>query len=246
MRFSSAISAVIISTLPLTAFAAAENRDFDYPELVVSPSASERLATEAKTEAKNRWTTHWAIQSSSAMTLLAGLSANSDPGRSAPKDGQVAMIKTASTLATYIGGGWLVATGVMSAMYTPYKSGMSGLAGLSQGNKKDKLAYERYAEEALESPARLACVMKWASFLSNATASGLVASQASNSMTQTLGGLSTLASIAPLLFEHEWSSVYRFQSDYKKRVYGPLTSASFSLIPRNNVMAAVTTVGVEF
>ena len=246
MRFAVVLSTLTFSVTSQWAAAASESREFEYPELVVSPSASERLAQEAKAESKNRWSRHWAIQTSSAMTLIAGLSANSDPGKKEAKDGEEAMIKTAAKMATYVGGGWLVATGVMSAVYTPYQSGMASLGSMSQTSKKDKLAYERYAEEAIDAPARIARVMTWASFLSNAVASGLVASQAKNSMTQTLGGIGTLASVMPLLFQHPWASVACYQHDYKKRIYGPLTSASMTLVPHDGAMAAVTSAGIEF
>ena len=228
---------------------AADSKDFEYPELLVSPSASERLATEAKSENRNRWSVHWAIQASALTTLMAGLSSNGDPGKNAEeaeRKGEEVGSKSAAKAATYVGGLWLVATTAMSAAYTPYQSGLSNLKGISQSNKKDKLAYERYAEEALYAPSRVATVMKWASFATNAGASMMVVQNASKPITRGMGAMAVLGSALPILFEHPWNEVYRFQGEYKKRIYGPLSQVQFSLMPTGNAMAAVTNMTWEF
>lgn len=248
MRFTALVSAVALSftvALPATSFAAGEAKEFDYPELLVSPSASDRLAAEAKTENKRRWSAHWAIQTSAMTTLLAGLSSSGDPGV-ATKDGTETKTKIAGTMATYIGVIWLGTTGAMSAIYTPYQSGMAGLKNISQGTKKDKLAYERYAEEALYAPSRIATVMKWTAFISNLGASAMVMSAATQGSTKLMGTIGILGSIMPIAFEHEWNSVERYQSEYKKRIYGPLADVSISIVPHNNMMAGMTSVSMEF
>ena len=48
-----------------------EEDRLSYPELVVTPRASERLAIEAKREQKKRWFALGSIQFSSLMTILA-------------------------------------------------------------------------------------------------------------------------------------------------------------------------------
>lgn len=43
-------------------------------------------------------------------------------------------------------------------------------------------------------------------------------------MTKITGGIAALASVAPLLFETSWERVGDTHREYKKRIYGPLTS----------------------
>lgn len=217
MQFTSLISALALSvtvSLPSLSYAAAETKEFEYPELLVSPSASERLAAEAKTENKHRWSAHWAIQASAMTTLLAGLSSSGDPGV-ATKDGTEAKTKIAGTMAKYIGVIWLGTTGVMSATYTPYQTGMAGLKGMAQGTKREKLAYERSAEEALYAPSSVATVMKWTSFVSNLAANAMVMSAATQGSTKLMGTIGIIGSILPVAFEHGWNSVERYQTEYK-------------------------------
>ena len=249
MRFNGFMAALVTTSMSAGAAFAAETKEFEYPELLVSPSASERLANEAKAENKNRWSAHWAIQASALSTLMAGAISNGDPGKrseTAAKNGEEAGSKSAAKAATYVGGFWLVTTTAMSAIYTPYQSGLSKLQGLSQTNKKDKLAYERYAEEAIDAPSRVATVMKWASFVSNAGANATIMGNAANSTTKTFGGIGLVASTLPLVFEHQWSTVSRYQGEYKKRIYGPLSNVNFSLTPKGDSIAAVTNMSWEF
>jgi hypothetical protein len=237
LSFSLSMSSVVLG--------AGEVKEYEYPELLVSPSASERLNTEAKTENKHRWSAHWAVQASALTTLMAGISSSSDPGKET-KDGTDKKTKVAGKMATYIGAFWLGATTVMSATYQPYQSGVADLKSLPQGTKKEKLAYERYAEEALYAPANVACVMKWASFASNLAANALVMSAATQSSTKVMGVIGIFGSILPLSFEHEWISVEHFQKEYKKRIYGPLSSVSVSIVPHDGVMAGMTSLAMDF
>ena len=245
MRLAVQISSLVGIFMSSHVLMATEPKEFEYPELLVSPSASERLAVEAKRENKARWSAHWAIQASALTTLMAGITSNGDPGK-ATSNGDEPGSKMAARAATYVGAFWLAGSAVMSATYTPYQTGLNGLKGLSNGSKKEKLAYERYAEEAIYAPSMVATVMKWASVVSNAGASGMVASNGKNSMTKFMGGVGVAGSLLPLLFEHQWNEVYRFQGDYKKRIYGPVASVNMSVIPRGDAMAALTNVGIEF
>jgi hypothetical protein len=249
MYLKQLMAGLLTTTLAAGTLSAAENKEFEYPELLVSPSASERLTGEAKAENRNRWSAHWAIQASALATLMAGSMANGDPGKDAEqaaKKGEEPSSKGAAKAATYVGGFWLITTTAMSATYTPYQSGLAKLQGMAQGNKKDRLAYERYAEEALYAPSRVATVMKWAAFASNAGANAMVIQGAANTTTKTFGGLALVASTLPLLFEHQWNAVNRFQGEYKKRIYGPLSSLNLSLMPNGDSMAAVSSFSLEF
>jgi hypothetical protein len=232
-----------------TTLFAADAKEFDYPELLVSPSASERLQQEAKDEQKSRWTNHWAIQASALATLMAGITSNSDPGKNveaATTKGEELGSKSAAKAALYVGGSWLAITAGMSVFYSPYQNGWSRIQGMPQSSKKDKLAFERYAEEALFAPARVATFMKWASFLTNAGANAAIIQNAANSSTKTLGMIGIAGSTFPLIFDHHWSEIYRVQGEYKKKIYGSLTSANISILPHNNGMSAVSNLAWEF
>lgn len=222
--------------------------EYEYPELMVSPSASERLSQEAKNEAKNSWKAHWTLESSAILTVIAGVMASSDPGKKSDlPDGETAMTKTASLAAFSIGGGWLALSAFLSTAYSPYTSGAQDVARTGRGTtKREQLAYERRAEEALYRPARISNVLKWASFATNLAAGGLVVSSAKNDMTKIAGGVAVIGSLLPLMFEHPWSEAHRFQNDYKKRIYGPLVYHNVSLVPSGRMLAAEWSVGTRF
>jgi hypothetical protein len=230
-----------------TLAAAGSTSDFEYPELMVSPSASERLQIQAKSENSESYTSHWAIQTSAATTLLAAILAGSDPGKdSASNDDEPKANKTASLAGMAVGGGWLALTGVMSAVYSPYRSGLSDLSKIKKSNKKETLAYERFAEEALATPAHVSVVMKWASFVSNAVVGSMIVSSSKNDSTKILGGLAIATSSLPLLFSHNWERTYQNQENYKKRVYGPITKNEFSLGTHHDSVAAIFTTSTIF
>lgn len=46
---------------------------FDYPELTMVPRSSDRLQSEAESEAGRRWTTYLPVQISAVSTLAAGI-----------------------------------------------------------------------------------------------------------------------------------------------------------------------------
>lgn len=248
MRLSTFIGCTL-SFLSAATFAAEPTKsavaEYEYPELLVSPSASERLTQEAKVEDKNRYKEHWAIQVSAVSTLFAGVLAGSDPGKASNSD-ETKPIKTASLASIAVGGGWLAITGAMSAMYSPYQSGAKELATLPRGSKKETLAYERRAEEELAYPARISKVMKWSSFISNAAASGLVASNAQNNSAKIMGGISVINSLLPILFDHTWELNQKYQEDYKRRVYGPISYNNFEFGTHGNQVAGIWTTGLIF
>src|SRR4051812_44432216 len=74
---NSFVSAGSLALLASVAAAApaypAANGEFDYPELLVTPRASERIATESGQEASRRWTTLIPEQVSALGTLTAGI-----------------------------------------------------------------------------------------------------------------------------------------------------------------------------
>ena len=127
------LSFTIIFSTPYI-FAAEPNKAEDpildslnYPELQVTPSASHRLLTEFKDERSNRWGVHWAIQTSALSDFVDSnlISGKKDTKWSVDEAKQKKDdYDNATTLGTLVGGGWIVATILLSANYEPYKDGV--------------------------------------------------------------------------------------------------------------------------
>ena len=127
--------------------------EYQYPELLVSPSASDRLKDEAKNEERNAWSVNLPMQVSAASTFIAGLVAISDPGKKSDNEKSVSAenkdkIKWAGYTGLIVGGGWLGATSMMAMKYRPYKSGEKEVNKIAGGDKKQQLGRERIAVSA--------------------------------------------------------------------------------------------------
>ena len=176
----------MVSIVSVASLMSAQNMQaqdqYEYPELVVTPRASQRLQVEEKTEKSGAWTRYIPFQISAASTLYAGVSTMSDPGKPLSEkekaEGLEPESKSAGKVAMLIGGGWLGTTVAMSLLYRPYKKGMSVIAGMKAGSKREILARERAAEEYIQAPASLMRKLKWLSVLSNFAASGYAAGTA--------------------------------------------------------------------
>ncbi|MCX6108813.1 MAG: hypothetical protein NTZ90_04315 [Proteobacteria bacterium] len=199
--------------------------EFEYPELSVTPSASERLQLEAKSESAQPWTAHIPTQASALMTLFASTQAMHDPGRSKSQSG-TPLVQSVGLAGVLISLGWIGATAGLSASYRPYGAGVQDIKHLPAGSKREQLSRQRLAEESLEAPATLSRRLKWLSVVSNVTIAGLIAATAGNDMTKVVGGLAAGAAFAPLIFPEHWEDVGNAHQDYKKRIYGPVTSAT--------------------
>lgn len=197
--------------------------DWDYPELVVSPRASERLEREARIEARSPFAALWQLGLPGAMTFTAGwlqlarTDIARDPGKGAAWTG------------IGVGGAWMAATVLLATRYKPYASGLGDAARMPKSSQREQLARERAAEEAIAGAASTGTALKWLSFLSNTGASMYLASNAnSGSLSSAADLIAVAAAFSPLIFEPRWIRVRREQQDYKKRIFGPLASASLS------------------
>lgn len=197
----------------------------NYPELEVTPRASERLEIEAKNERNARWGTHIPIQFSALATVYASSSVTYKDGASAQEKDDYT---SAKNMAFGVGAGWLALTGVLSALYTPYYSGLKEISKLPAKTQREQLTRERLAEEALYAPASLAWKLKWFSVATNFWANAQLLRNADPDSRITIG-LGVVASLAPLLFDYRWSQVATQHREYKKKIYGPL--AGMILLP---------------
>jgi hypothetical protein len=217
---------------PSLAQAAQQGTDFDYPELQVTPRASERIATEAARESSTRWLSFAPFQVSAAATLTAGIAqlANPDPG----KDPQ----GVSGLAGTIVGGTWLVTTFALEAMYHPYASAEQDISGMPTKTPREQLVRERYAEEAIHSASRLAWRLKWLSVLTNLGSNLYMVTQAkSQTFSQVMDGVGAAFAFAPLVFRTHWQDVADEQESYKKRIYAPIASATVLREPGTNSVA---------
>lgn len=203
-------------------FAAEEQelKSLSYPELEVTPKASERLQMEAKKERGLAWKIHIPLQVSALATLGAGVMANGKPPKN-PTDKEKENNRWASQTAMLVGGGWLVTTVFMAMSYRPYTSGLKETHKLPTGTTREKLTKERLAEEHLYRAGQVASRMKWLSLASNLIASGFVAAH-SDETPAIFAGVSGVLAFSPLVFEHHWTEVAEQHRLYKKKIYGPV------------------------
>lgn len=210
--------------------------EMQYPELQVTPRASERIEIEARNERRTQWTKHWPIALSGLTTLVAGAAFQA-------KDPENTNARIAGLA---VGAGWVGMAVVLSAVYTPYQSASEELKKYPSRTPREQLVRERLAEEDMESAARLGRRLKWLSLFSNLGASAyMVTSAEKSSFSQVMAGVAAVASITPLIFRYSWETIDDDQKEYKKKVYGPIASAGFlpdvsrgTLVPGLNLALA--------
>ena len=193
-----------------------------YPELEVTPRATDRLQMEAKREKKKRWVTHLPIQVSGLMTMIAASGSDHDTNVTVKEKDD---FETAQSTASAIGTTWVLATVALSAWYRPYYRGYKEVSRLPKGKtKRDELTRERVAEESLYAPERLSKKLKWFSVVTNMYATVSLFENADSESEKNIG-LAALASLLPLVFEYRWASVAKQHRTYKKKIYGPVATS---------------------
>lgn len=196
-----------------------------YPELEVTPRASDRLEIEAKRERQRAWSTHLPLQFSALATLYAGMNVDGQADLSADEKDKFSSQKS---LAVGVGVGWLALTGLMATSYRPYRTGLSEISKLPKGTDREQLTRERIAEESMNAPASLATKLVYFSAISNLAASALLFKDANADSRKTVA-FAMVSAFAPFLFEYRWSEVANQHREYKKKIYGPL--ANVILVP---------------
>ncbi len=213
---------------------------FEYPELLVTPSASKRLKMEAAQEEKSVWTSHWPVQTSALMTLTAGVLGMGDAGNKNDKtDANGQKVKSDAKPSVYyaglagigVGTGWLVTTVLFSSSYRPYQTGQKEIGKLPDKDRKDALMKERFAEEYIEKPASIGSRLMWISVFTNFGTGVAIAASAGADETKVAGGLAAVLAFTPLLFQYRWQQVMNYHEEYKKKIYGPLSDVRFSIDP---------------
>jgi hypothetical protein len=205
----------------------------EYPELSVTPLASQRLKEEALQENKNKWSNLSSIQISGLLTYLAGQQAAQDynPNLKEPQaqDDNRDKIDNASDTAKLIGGFWFLGATTLTLVKSPYKDGFNEIKKLPQKTKQQRLARERLAEEKINAAGNLGKKIKYLSLATNILANSLILMEAQEDA-QVSAAIAVIGAFTPFVFESRWETVSDLHRDYKKKIYGPI---SF-IIPREN------------
>jgi hypothetical protein len=192
---------------------------YDYPELMVSPRASERIRLEIDREKSGSFLkNHKALQLAGLTTLLAGVLQSSnvnlddDPKENSPKMGML------------IGGGWVIATALLDMKYKPYRKGFDNAKRVKGKSKRDQLTRERLSEEAINNAGKLGRKLDYLGVATNLLAgSYMMASVKKDTISQVANILSIVTAFTPFVFNNYWTKVSKTQNSYKKKVYGPIS-----------------------
>jgi hypothetical protein len=228
------LSAVLIGIFFTNVYA----QDLMYPELQVTPRASDRIGLERKYEADNAWTAHLPVQVSALSTLVAGVmiqGADLDPDltgddKTDAEDAQ----KYAGLLGIGVGAAWLGITYWASSQYRPYAKAYKEVKRIKGKSKRAQLTRERLAEEELNRLRTLGKRIRWISAISNFAASSYMGSvdvDPEARMPQLVANLSAAVSLLPLFLPYRWEHVADEQESYKKKIYGPVSYAPIMMDP---------------
>lgn len=246
MKFTSSILvvAIFLSSSFVAQISNAETDDLklNYPELMVTPSASKRLELESVAEKKSGNTKYLPYEVSALMTLVtAGYLGSIDQTGMNQSDKDV--VKYGSMAGVVVGGAWMGLALWMNSNYRPYESGLHTVGSMPRGTQSEILARERLAEESLYQAGDLATKLKWLSFSSNFAVSAYMMS-ANNNNLHVIGALSLIASAAPLLFPLSYEHAANVHREYKKKIYGPVVSMGF--VPTRDGIMPVTLWSLNF
>lgn len=217
IRSTTIISAIICLT---TISFAKEKLSFSYPELQVTPLASQRVKMEARSEKKLNSFSNIQQSVPGMMTLISGImqfnavNTTDDPNKNSAYAG------------TLVGAFWVASSIYINSKYRPYTTSYKLFYKLPVKTKRQQLVRERMAESEINKIGRYGKIMKWMNVLSNAGVSAYMLGKTEDgSRTKLIHGISLLTSFMPLLFENQWEKVKSEQKSYKKKIYAPLIGA---------------------
>lgn len=229
---------LILFMIGQTAFS---QEKYEYPELLVSPSAYETLVREAKQEQDQRWLVHLPSQVPALLNLVTGLRAKDEkhPDESDPQEliNFQEKISGRANLAMSVGLGWIGLTAGFSALYSPYQQTYLELRKNPPKSRRDKLMLQRHAEEALEDAAITGRRLDYIGSIINLAASIPLLSATEDRQTKVQGVFTVLSCFLPILLKSPWATRYDRYQDYKKRIYSPIVDGA--LIPSSQGLSPV-------
>lgn len=200
---------------------------FDYPELMVTPRASEALLRHGRDEKADRWRQYLQIQIPAAINLFTGIRVMNEkysPEQLRDSPSLPGRLKDTGMAATAISGGWLGLTLAMGIWYEPYTSGLRDIRRYPGNSPREQLVRERIAEEHLANASRLASRLSHLSVISQTFTSVLLMANSENREHKIQAAVGGVFALSPYVFRMSWIQNYRNHQNYKKRIFGPLTS----------------------
>jgi len=220
---------IIVFLISSNIWAANKAAEYEYPELMVVPSASNRLKELAKREGRRGIMANWHRQMSAMTTLVAGalMMGDVDPiedeDENSPKFGLI------------IGASWLGANWYLGNKKPIYARGYNRIKKMPTKTARQRLARERYAEEVLNDYGSFDKQLNWISMGTNFVANiFMLTSAIDDSKGKLFSILGAIASITPMIFEGDWERNKRIHEEYKRKVYSPIVGMNLMKVPGHN------------
>ncbi len=195
--------------------------NLSYPELDVTPRATERLNMLVEKESNSSVFSQLPMQISALSTLTTGLlqlgsiDEKKDTEKKSPNAGIL------------VGAAWIGINYYVGQKFQIYANTMAEVNKVQGKTTRDQLIRERLAEEGINRAASLATRLKWISVGTNFGANAFMISKVKkDTAAQYVGVFSLVASLAPIFFVSDWETVAADQQSYKKKVYGPIFTTS--------------------
>lgn len=189
----------------------------DYPELQVTPRASERLVLESGYEKEKPYAFQSPITISALITLTTALTHDTELSKDSKSQ--------AKNAGVIVGAGWLALNLWMGYYYRGYESASVKVSSIQSKTAREQLIKERMAEEEINRLGRIGKTMKWASFATNFLAGSYMGSKAvKDSKSQVYSGITIVASFLPIIFSNHFEEVSNEQHSYKKKIFGTISS----------------------
>lgn len=199
--------------------------NLDYPELQVSPRATERLAQLAELEERSGPLVEWTMLTSGAMTLFAGLQHGGKYKELNPTESEKIYSDNASKAGILVGAGW-IAIGTYMGVKSWSASKLSEVKKIPAKDKRGELARERMAEEILEFASDTTATLEDLSIWTNFATSLYIVGYATEE-NRVYGLLAATTSFLPWLFPNPYTSGYKKHKEYKRKIYTPLVGMTF-------------------
>lgn len=194
--------------------------NLDYPELQVSPRATERLAQLAAMEDHNGPLLEWTMWTSGLATLTAGLKNRGTYKQANPSDNQKRDADDASNAGILVGASWIT-LGTYMGFKSWSATRLMEVKKIQAKDKRGELARERMAEESLEFAAHTTSTLETISVWTNFATSLYVTSYATEE-NRFYGLIAATTSFLPWLFPNPYTIGYQKHKEYKRKIYAPL------------------------
>jgi hypothetical protein len=203
------------------------SQKLDYPELNVTPKASNRLAMETAWEQQYKIGNSWALMTAGLGTLFASASVGDVIDQTKDPDGY------AQTTGYLIGALSLGLGAYVATSYRPFAKAKDKVGQIRASDTRGKLTRERIAEEELRRLHKIGLYSRITLSVLNIFATTYIEDNLTDDPLKTqerdkasnVIRLAQVTALLPLLFSTRWEDVYNEQMKYKKRIYAPVSYA---------------------